>query len=321
MAGWIYLNLAEVQREWNNLAEAHRFLDTGLQLTQHLNTMNNTTALGHLILARVRQAEGYEASALQSIQRAKQTIERDSPVSQWVYAIQTRLWLAQGNVASATQWAQASGLPLDQRFDYALYPGEYSTLVRVYLAQERFEEAADLLDRMQTAAETAGRTGRLVEILMLQALHRQAQGDTEAAIPPLLQSLSLAEAGGYVRLYADEGAPMARLLRLIKARGSPPSKPYVETLLAACETLPPVAGRPGSRIASSESESLLVENLSERELEVLRLVADGLSNREIAEQLFITVGTAKTHTINIYRKLDVRSRTQAVARATELGLL
>jgi len=326
IAARTYLGMAEVLRERNDLEAAQHYLTIGMQLSEPGRSLGDTVAIGHIILARLLQAQGDEVGAIDAIQQAAQAVTQQSPVFLWVGAIQARLWLAQGNLVAAAEWAQSCGLPLNENFKYIQYPGEYSTLVRLFLAQERFEEAIELLQRMYAAVEVSGRTGRLLEAVMLQALARQAQGDTEQALIPLTQALALGEAGGYVRLFVDEGPPMAQLLRLVRARGIAPSEAYVDKLLVAFQREQQVNENlkkqsAVSPSAANSSGSLLVESLSERELEVLRLVADGLSNRAIAEQLFITVGTAKTHTINIYRKLDVRSRTQAVARATELGLL
>jgi len=191
--------------------------------------------------------------------------------------------------------------------------------VRVWLAQKQFDDAWNLLQRMQLAAEESGRTGRLIEVLMLQALTLSAQNKTDRVLPLLTQALSLAEPGGYIRLFVDEDEPMEKLLQRVKAdalqgkRGR--TKAYVGQLLAAFNYRE--ATSPPSPLGSQP----LIDPLSDRELEVLHLIAQGFSNREIAQKLVITVGTTKTHINNIYRKLDVRSRTQSIARANELQLL
>jgi LuxR family maltose regulon positive regulatory protein len=229
------------------------------------------------------------------------------------------LALSQDNQPEAVQWAESCGLLLDDRAEYSRYPGEYATLARVFIAQGRFLEALDLLEQMQAVAEETGRHGRLLESLMLRALALSAQGHTEQALPPLVRALSLAEPGGYVRTFADEGTPIAQLLTLVKARGMAPEEAYVDKLLAAIG----FEERPGQPAARPRQASTfpLIEPLSERELEVLSLVAAGLSNREIAAKLVIAEGTVKKHLHNIFGKLNVRSRTQAVMRASELGLL
>jgi len=163
------------------------------------------------------------------------------------------------------------------------------------------------------AAEVAGRMGRVIEILALQALAFSAQGDRTAAtsaIKALDRALALAEPEGYIRLFADEGEPMAALLRQAAARGV--AVEYVAKLLGALSPSPlsPLPGVP-----------LPIEPLSERELQVLRLVAAGLTNQQIADELVVVVATVKAHINRIYRKLDVTNRVQAVARARELNLL
>ncbi len=330
-ARWAFIEMAELYREWNDLEEAKRYLTTSLEMKKQVKMMGSNLAIAYLILARIRQAEGDSNGAMTAIQQAKQLLEKDMVTAPWINAVEARLWLAQGNLPAAVQWAQSCNLPLDNEFNYGhvphyiQYPGEFSTLARVYIAQECFEDALNLLNRMYNEVEGLRRNGRLLEILMLQALTLYAQGNTEPALPLLAQAVALAEPGGYVRTFVDEGAPLAYLLQQVKSRGLASNPAYVDKLLAAFKTgegdTPGV--KPTYPIVRQPARppQPLIEPLSRRELEVLQLVAEGLSNREIAEKLYITVGTAKTHTINIYRKLDVRSRTQAVAKAQELGVL
>jgi LuxR family maltose regulon positive regulatory protein len=173
-----------------------------------------------------------------------------------------------------------------------------------------------LLERLLQAAEEGGRMGSVIEILVLQALAQEAQGDIPAALVPLERALTLAEPEGYVRIFVDEGIPMARLLYEALSQGV--ESDYIRRLLAAF----PVAESEqttSSQLRGPESE--LIEPLSARELEVLQLIAQGLSNREISERLFLTLSTIKGHNRIIYSKLMVQRRTEAVARARELGLL
>jgi LuxR family maltose regulon positive regulatory protein len=212
--------------------------------------------------------------------------------------------LAQGNVEAAIQWAEGVEVRPDDHLDTL---GEFKaiTLVRVLLAQAKPGEAEPLIERLLQAAESEGRMGKVVEILALHALARQAHGDTGRALASLKRALTLAEPEGYVRTFVDEGAPMAALLRQALARGIVPR--YVSRLLAAFGE--PAAAQP------------LPEPLTGREFEVLRLIVAGLTNQEIADQLVISVATVKRHITNIYGKLVVSHRTQAVARAQELDLL
>ena len=186
--------------------------------------------------------------------------------------------------------------------------------MHVRLAQGQVQAALALLEPMR--AEAAGRTGCVVETSLLHALACYAQGDAQAVTAPLTRALSLAEPAGYVRLFVDEGAVMAKLLRLTKTRGV--ALDYIDELLAAFPETEPVPGVPGRH---RQSPSPLIEPLTERERQVLHLLCTGLSNPEIAAELIIATGTVKKHLHNIYGKLGVRNRSQAILRTEELGLL
>jgi LuxR family maltose regulon positive regulatory protein len=190
---------------------------------------------------------------------------------------------------------------------------------RVLIAQNNPGEAMQLLSPQLEPLEAAGRTRSLIEVLALQAIALQVQGRVSQALTALAHALSLAEPEGYVRLFVDEGKPMAQLLRKMKA-GDRELKAYVYRLLAAFEM---AESKPVTFSSRKETTAgyPLIEPLSKRELEVLQLIAKGCSNKEIASQLFITISTVKRHTVTIYRKLDVENRTQAVAQARELELL
>jgi LuxR family transcriptional regulator, maltose regulon positive regulatory protein len=192
------------------------------------------------------------------------------------------------------------------------------TSARVLYAKGRHREALALLEALGETAEAAGRTGDLIEIQALRALVLWASNEKEQAVGTLTRALALAEPEGYVRTFVDEGTPMAELLSevlegLQRGRLTPPIPAhYLRKLLAALER-----DEVGARLPAKR----LPEPLSGRELEVLQLVAAGKSNSRIASELFVSVGTVKTHLNNLYRKLNARSRTQAVARARELDLL
>ncbi len=238
-----------------------------------------------------------------------------------IAALKTRVWLAQGRLAEARGWVQEQGLTAHDDLSY-LREFEHVTLARVLLAAYKHDDLADhsmleaveLLDRMLKAAQQGGRTGSAIEILVLQALAHEAQGSISPALAPLERALTLAEPEGYVRIFVDEGRPMARLLYEALSRGVRPE--YVSQLLAA---LPVAEHVTPSRSRGSESD--LLEPLSERELEVLQLIAEGLTNREIATRLYLSLHTVKVHARNIYGKLGIKSRTQAVARGKALGIL
>ena len=193
---------------------------------------------------------------------------------------------------------------------------EYVVLARILIAQERLGEATDLLQRLLEAAEAGERTTRVIEILNLQALAFQAEGDMPRAVTALERAVILAEPEGFLRIFVDEGPPMAHLLYKAATRGIAPE--YARRLLAAF----PVTKQEQTDSAETQApKSDLIEQLSKREVEVLQLIAEGLTNPEIASRLFLSLNTVKAHTRNIYGKLGVNNRTQAVSRARALGVL
>jgi ATP/maltotriose-dependent transcriptional regulator MalT len=236
-------------------------------------------------------------------------------------AVQAQVEVAHGNLAVAECWLKESGLSVDD--EELSYPREreYLSLARVRIAEGRADpeglflpEALQMLARLLHDAERNARGGSVIEILILQALALQAQGQQEQALTVLQRVLALAEPESYMRLFLDEGPAMLALLHLAHARGLAPH--YITRLLM-------VSGEQPSASAAlpTPRSTVLVEPLTERELEVLHLIAAGASNEEIAEQLVIALGTVKRHVSNILGKLTVSSRTQAVARAQALALL
>jgi LuxR family maltose regulon positive regulatory protein len=238
----------------------------------------------------------------------------------WVEDCQVRLWSAQDRVSDIARWLQETDLRLDDQINFGREL-EHIILARALVAVGRaqagephLDNALDLLVRLLEMAESRGWVGKAIEIRVLQALAHQGRGDTDAALSALGRALSTAEPLGYVRTFVDEGPPMARLLAEAADRGIVPD--YARRLLAAFEDK-----AKDEPTASVRRPSSIIEPLSGRELEVLHLIAEGLSNREIAERLFLALSTVKVHTRNIYGKLGVHSRTQAVTRAQELDLL
>jgi LuxR family maltose regulon positive regulatory protein len=220
------------------------------------------------------------------------------------------------------RWAEERGLAKrrdspeleesDDFFSSRLRKYEHLVLARLLMAQDRPEEVLALLEPLLPRMEQQGRKDLVIEIQILKALAFQVQGDIGQALTALEQALSVAEPGGYVRIFVDEGEPMAQLLYQAAARGIAPE--YAGKLLSAFP-----AAEPATKPRQPQVE--MIEPLSEREIEVLQLIAEGLSNREIAQKLFLSVNTVKVHTYNIYGKLSVHSRTQAVAQARALGIL
>jgi LuxR family maltose regulon positive regulatory protein len=193
---------------------------------------------------------------------------------------------------------------------------EYIGFSRILLAFGQYEEATRLLQSLLEAAESGKHTTRIIEILMLQSMVFQENGNQAKAMNSLECALILAEPGGFIRIFVDEGPPMASLLYEALSRGIEPD--YVQRLLGAFPIDEPGKADPSK---SQTSESKLVEPLSEREIEVLQLIAEGLTNQEIASKLFLSLNTIKVHTRNIYGKLSVNNRTQAAARAKDLEIL
>jgi LuxR family maltose regulon positive regulatory protein len=247
----------------------------------------------------------------------------------WVAAWRARLCLAQGDRRAAEAWAAASGLRADDPAGFWQWPG-HLTLARVLLAQGRGSEAEGLLGRLLAAAEAAGHAGRAIEIGVALALARQARGDRAGAQAALQGALALAAPEGYVRVFADEGEPMAALLAEVRG----PLRAYAERLRPACRAAAPAAAlaragdaRPvlapatATRPLRQEPALPAPEPLSDRERSVLRLIAAGLSNNDIADALVVAPSTIQWHVKNIYSKLAVHSRTQAALAARELGLV
>ncbi len=231
------------------------------------------------------------------------------------------LSLLQGDEVAVLRWQESCGLHLEREVSH-LREREYLTLVRVLITRHRLDEAKQWLTSLLQLAEVQGRMGSVIEILMLQAEALHASGEMKQALERLSRALSLAEPEGYIRLFVDEGASIAPLLVQMRRRpsgGQSGSTQYREHLLA-------LLGRgldvdvPHSAVTGSGMYPL-GEPLSERELEVLRLIVAGYSNREIAERLVIAVGTVKWYVNAIYGKLQVESRTKAIARARELNIV
>ncbi len=328
VAGYALVYLGAIHREWNDLQVAAQYLADGIDLCFQLGYVIDQI-VGQNMLARVRLAQGDWPGAKGSCDSAKQLSQRMKGylyAQRWAEDCQVRLWLAEGSgdrqgLARAAQWAQGSGLAIDDDLNF-LHELAHIILARVLVAQGQAQpqgphlsEGQKLLARLLATAETAGWMGKVVEILVLQALAFQAQGRRDQALEVLQRALTLAEPEGYVRIFLDEGQPMARLLYAAAASGI--AAAYAGQLLAEF-----TAEEPGlSPALAHVSAEILVEPLSKREREVMALIAVGQSNAEIAQSLFISVGTVKNHAKNIYSKLNVHSRAQAIARARELDLL
>ncbi len=310
--GFAGLEQAKILYEWNDLEAAEHSLLEGLDLLrrggigEHFGNM-------YAVLAQIRQAQGDRVGARSAIQQAVQIAEsvRIRRLSIQALAYQTRIWLAQGQLELARRWAKDYGQTGETEY---LREFEDLTLARVMLADGQAHEALFLLDSLLRGAQAAGRGGRVIEVRALRALAQHAQGHTNRAVDDLARALELAEPEGFVRTFVDEGEAMATLLRQAASRGIAPA--YASKLLAVFRA----SESQGPTTPSLDAQPL-VEPLSDRELEVLDLLAKGLTNAEIAQQLVVSLPTVKSHTRSIYGKLGVHSRKQAVAQARDLGIL
>lgn len=306
-----HIGLSELFREQGNTAKAQQHLQQSLELGEASALLDWQYRL-RLAQARAQQSQGDFEAALEFLDEAEQVYYATSlPITQPLAAIKARIWIQQGKLAEAVAWARAQGLTVDDELSY-LREYEHITLARLLVAQHRVDDAANLLTRLLAAAETSGRMGSALEILILQALQAHTLEDTSAGLEPLTRALTLAEPEGYVRLFVDEGRAMKQLLLEAKAQGILPN--YVSRLLTAFKT-------PKQQVVPSAISDDLIEALSPRELEVLHLIAEGLSNQAIAKRLSLSLSTIKGHNRNIFGKLLVQRRTEAVAKARALSLI
>jgi LuxR family maltose regulon positive regulatory protein len=313
----------EVLAELNDLDGAIQQAQNGVEIAERGGNLQ-ILGFSYLYLMRVLLSKGDLAGAEEIIRKVAH-LDRETNVPPWLTnqmaTWQARIWLIQDELGAASQWAEECGLSISgepkilAEVDFLLLFG-YIMLARILIAQNRLDEATNLLQGLFEPAEKGGRVTRVIEILVLQALALQAQGDTDQAVTNLERALILAESRGFVRIFVDEGPPMSRLLYEALNREIKPE--YVSRLLKA---FPIDVPEQTDSSRTQGSQSGLLEPLSERELNVLQLIAEGLTNPEIAARLVLSLHTIKTHTRNIYGKLDAHNRTEAVAKARVLGIL
>ena len=300
-----HLGLARVHYEWNDLDAAEEHGQQSVQLAQQLEQTDRTIAC-ELMLARLKLTRGDVAGAAAILAEADRSARQHGFVMQMpdIVAAQVQILLRQDNLEAAAQLAEAHELPLSR--------------ARVYLAQGDASAALAVLEPLLRQAEAKGWADEKLKVMVLLAVAHHAHGDGGEALELLDGVLTLAEPDGFIRLFVDQGPLMAQLLSAAQDLGIMPD--YVGTLLSAFS-----AETDENEVAQASppasSASPLIEPLSERELEVLQLIAQGLSNREICERLYLALSTVKGHNRNIYGKLQVQRRTEAVARARELGLV
>jgi LuxR family maltose regulon positive regulatory protein len=323
------MGLGELYREWNELEQAANSCREGIELAKYLR--EGAAISGYITLARINQAWGDLQVSRAAIEKARELARQTEGTGlddlyEAVY--RAALDIKQGNFSPVEAWFQQRGLTgefdpadLEKKDDYYKYhvlKYELLVLARWFIARDQPQKALSLLDVLRSKMEEQGRVHLVIETLLLSALAQKIMGDPGLALSDFERCLHLAEPGGYVRLFLDEGPAVRPLLQA--AAHSETASEYSRRLLA------PWRPRRGLLIEgfpqkSSSSTPSLVEPLSERELELLKLIEAGLSNQEIAQRLFISLPTVKWHTSNIYSKLGVRSRTQSLIQARSLGIL
>jgi LuxR family maltose regulon positive regulatory protein len=321
-AGLPYVKMGDLMREWDDLEMAAQYLERGIALCLQWGHAD-ALITGYTTMARVQLARGEIAPAgetFRNAERLRLKTDVDPWAICWIDDCRLRLWLAEGDLPSAVAWAKESGLQRDGPLSF-VRDLEHVNLARVLVAQglhrpdgPYLDQALALLARLAEAAEGAGWVSRAIEILTLRAVALSALGDQDAALRPLARALDLAEPEGYARVFLDEAAPVRQLLVSAVARGATPHIEYANRLLSAFGVAP-------GKAPVRASAAALVEPLTERELQVLRLMAAGLTSPQIAEELVVSVNTVRTHIQHIYQKLAAHSRYEAVARARELEML
>jgi LuxR family maltose regulon positive regulatory protein len=324
VAGLAYQGLSRLHYEWNDLDAAERYARLGIEYGQR-GGLTGLEINSQSVLAFTLQAQHDQGGADQVMGHiVAMTEERHHPVhTAQAAAWAARLRLRQGLTDQAIRWAEARNLPIEDPALPYTREVEYLTLVRVLIVQKHFSAALELLGRLLQAASTDQRTGSLIQILMLQALAFKNQGNHSEAMDAFEHALTLAAPEGYLRTFLDEAEPMRLLLVDLQSwirqkngavldDASLRLLAYAYRLLAAFSQPAPLA---------SQAPVTLLEPLSERELEVLRLISEGLTNQEIAAILVVATSTVKSHINHLYGKLGTTRRTQAIAIARDLGLL
>jgi ATP/maltotriose-dependent transcriptional regulator MalT len=315
MAAHVYSGLSRLMYEWNDLNAALENAQKAFDLGQSWGDVD-TLVTAHGMLARIRQALGDEKGAEESISSAERLVRMHQIASGgpgWVEMVHVSLWLAQGNLAACKDWRKAHADLLSGQTG-----GDGSTrltLARILLAEGNQTAAMQLISKLLQESDSLGHIGALIELLVFQALACQLSGDISSGLQSLERAIVLAAPEGFARVFLDQGAPLKSLLMQLKVE-RPDLKKHLQRLLASFEDAASVLSQSSTGIPQP-----LIDPLSRRELEVLRLVAAGKSNQQIADELFLATGTIKKHLNNIFGKLSVQNRTECVSRARELQLL
>jgi LuxR family transcriptional regulator, maltose regulon positive regulatory protein len=325
----MHVGMSELEREHNDLSAAMQHLLKSQELGEFIGLPQHPHRW-RVAMAQIRQAQGDFDGALELLLEAERLYVGDFfPNVRPIAALKSRVWIAQGNLGEALNWVREQSVSAQDNLEY-LREFEHITLARILLAQSKsvdvnqFDlEVMGLLERLLQAAQAGGRMGSVIEILVLQGLTHNARGDTAAALKALRQALTLAEPEGYIRIFLDEGLPMAQLLGEAAAHKISPN--FTGNLLAAFKAQQQKStgesAYPHLHGQTSLTSQPVLETLSQRELQVLRMFNTDLSGPEIARELEIALSTLRTHTKSIFSKLNATNRRTAVTRAVELDLI
>jgi LuxR family transcriptional regulator, maltose regulon positive regulatory protein len=316
-----HVGIAQVLYQRNQLDEAHQHALQGVEFCRQVIELTELD-IALVALAWVRQAMGDPDGALEAMEEACRTYPRADVVALAypAWSERARLLLTLGRVEEAARWTREQGLTDHDEVSY-LQEGDQLVLARVLVAHVQPDRALGLLERLDTLAASQGRTGSLLQIRALRALALQAAGDHQGALTLVAETLELAAPEGHVRVFADEGPPMAALLRSLlgtRRRARAAAGAGTEHLHRVIQAFQPATPQPDNTARTGLG---LIEPLTDRELEVLRLLAAGRRNRDIAAELVVTLETVKKHTSHIFAKLGAANRTEAVAHARRLGLI
>jgi LuxR family transcriptional regulator, maltose regulon positive regulatory protein len=315
LAERMYAGLSRISYEWNNPEETREYIRQSIEISERWGSIE-FQAISYVVLAALEHGQGTPDKAQEAVRAAERMVNERALTpwrSIWLKSALARLWISQGKLGRASELIHESRITFDSKPDNVELPyiqePVYLILLRLQLATSEYDTALELSERLLQKLEATSRLGRVIEILVLRSLAFQGKKEMDRALAVLERALLLAQPEGYCRIFLDEGEPMAKLLFQAKAHRM--GQGYASELLSAS------GGVSDTKLPPSQ---LLIEPLTLRELEVLRLIEAGCSNQDIADRLVISIPTVKRHISNIYAKLGVESRTQAVSIGRELRL-